>query len=235
MKHNFLFVAVLFSTIFTVNAVAQTAGYVLYGNGPAGYTDLTGQVSVTALGTAAFESGVFTGAGLPGRICESSNYLQLSFAAAQTMNLTDKFALHVVLQKDGEAADKVQVSFCKNGWNAARISWEIENASIAAGDASDIVLKYGDCRGEETDNWNSYNASTFIGEVEYPAAEIMRICAANGEKFAINAIYLEASYSGTTAISSVSTDIKATKTLRDGQLFILRGNTLYDLNGNQVQ
>ena len=190
MKNKFLFVAVLFSTLFAMHTVAQNAGYILYGNGPEGYTDLTDQVRVTALGSVVYNEGVFTGAGLPGRICETGNYLQLSFASDQTMNLTDQFALHVVLQKDEAAAGKVQVSFCKNGWNAARISWEIENASMASDDASDITLRYA---ARNTDNWNSYAESTFVGEVAYPAAEIIRICAADGESFTISGIYLEAS------------------------------------------
>ena len=173
---------------------AQAKGYVLYGSVPEGYTDLTSKVNVTALGTATFAEGVFTGAGLPGRICESSNYLQLSFNEAQTLALTDKYAVHIVLQKAEAAAGKVQLSLCKNGWNAARAAWEIDNALIAADKVSDIALKYGD---RNTDNWNSYGEAGMIGEaVEFPAAEIMRICAASGEAFTITSIYLEKSFEG---------------------------------------
>ena len=184
-----------FAAIMAIVAIgAQAKGYVLYGSVPEGYTDLTSKVNVTALGTATFAEGVFTGAGLPGRICESSNYLQLSFNEAQTLALTDKYAVHIVLQKAEAAAGKVQLSLCKNGWNAARAAWEIDNALIAADKVSDIALKYGD---RNTDNWNSYGEAGMIGEaVEFPAAEIMRICAASGEAFTITSIYLEKSFEG---------------------------------------
>lgn len=188
MRKFFFFLALAMS-VLTANATK----YALYGEVPEGAVDLTTSVVAEAQGTATFADGVLTGAGLPGRINETSNYLRLSFSEATTMTLTDRFALHMVLQKAAGAAGKVQVSLCKNGWNAARISWEIENAAVAADEASDVVLKYGD---RNTGNWNSYGETGMIGEVEYPAAEIMRISAAAEEQFTILSVYLESAFEG---------------------------------------
>ena len=189
LKKIFFFLALAIAAM-SANATV----YALYGDVPEGATDLTSVVVAEPQGTITFVEGVLTGAGLPGRINETSNYLKLSFSAATPMDLTEQMALHVVLKKVGEPDGNVQVSLCKNGWNAARIAWIIENANIATDAASDVALKYGD---RKTDNWNSYDESSFIGtNVEFPAAEIMRISAANAEQFEITSIYLESAYQG---------------------------------------
>ena len=185
MKKFFLFFAMAVAAM-----AANATTYALFGAVPEGATDLTAKVVAEAQGTAAFAEGVLTGAGLPGRINETSNYLRLSFSEAQDMSLTDEFALHIVLQKADGAAGKVQVSLCNNGWNAARASWEIENADIAADKASDVALKYGD---RNTGNWNSFGESNIVGDKTF-TNEIMRISAANGEQFTITSIYLESKY-----------------------------------------
>ncbi len=181
----------LLSLAVSMAVCLRAATYALYGEVPEGAVDLTSVVVAEAQGSAAFAENVFTGAGLPGRINETSNYLKLSFSEASTMSLTENCAVHVVLQKAEGAVGNVQVSLCKNGWNTARISWEVANADIAADDASDIALKYAD---RKTNNYNSYAESALIGEVEYPAAEILRLSAASGEQFTITSIYLDASY-----------------------------------------
>ncbi len=185
MKKFFLFIAMAVATM-----AANATTYALFGAVPEGATDLTAKVVAEAQGTAAFAEGVLTGAGLPGRINETSNYLRLSFSEAQDLSLTDEFALHIVLQKADGAAGKVQVSLCNNGWNAARASWKIENADIAADKASDVALKYGD---RNTGNWNSFGESNIVGDKTF-TNEIMRISAASGEQFTITSIYLESKY-----------------------------------------
>ena len=158
--------------MFTMSMHAQTpVGYTLFGSNPDGYTDLTASVTAQAIGTAVWDANILTGKGLPGRICETSNYLQMSFNAATTMTLTENYAIHIKLAKVGEAAGDVQLSFCKGGWNAVRVSYIIPNASIGT-DATDIVLNYAD---RNTGNWNSYGEAGTIGTVEYPAGEIFRL------------------------------------------------------------
>ena len=130
--------------MFTMSMHAQTpVGYTLFGSNPDGYTDLTASVTAQAIGTAVWDANILTGKGLPGRICETSNYLQMSFNAATTMTLTENYAIHIKLAKVGEAAGDVQLSFCKGGWNAVRVSYIIPNASTGT-DATDIVLNYAD-------------------------------------------------------------------------------------------
>ena len=173
--------------LFSMSIVANAATYALYGNVPEGATDLTANVSAQALGSATFADGVFTGAGLPGRICESSNYLQMNFLAEQAMNLSENFAIHIVVAKAAGAAGDLQLAFCNNGWNAARLGYIIPNASINE-TATDIVLTYAD---RVTTDWNSYGETSFIGTpANFPAAEFLRVCAANAEAFTISSIYV---------------------------------------------
>lgn len=188
MKKLFLFALL---TLMSLGAFAQAPGYALYGAVPYGYTDLTSVATLSANGSAVWADGTFTGAGLPGRINETSNYLKGEFTAAQTMTLTDKLALHVVIQKAAGATGNVQVSLCNGGWNATRLAWVINNADISDSEATDIALDYSAIA---TDNWNSYghpngfvdaNGKSFSGE-------ILRISAASGEQFTITQIYLDA-------------------------------------------
>lgn len=168
----------------------ESKGYALFGAVPEGYEDLTSKVKAEAVGSATFVDGVFTGAVLPGRICESGNYLKMSFTEAQVLVLTEDFEVHVVLAKKEAATGDVQVSFCNNGWNAARLGYVIPNASINE-TATDIVLKYKD---SNKDNYNTHpypgTNEKFIG-VNFQN-EIFRLCAATGEQFEITQIYIEA-------------------------------------------
>lgn len=170
---------------------AQNKGYALYGDKPEGYTDLTSNVTASALGSTTFAEGVFTGTGLPGRFNETGNYLQLSLSAAQAMSLTDNFALHIVLQRTAAGSGKVQVSFCNGGWNAARAGWEIDGATITADAETDVVLKFAD---RNTNNYNTHNDGNLKGTDRSFNGEILRLCAANSESFVIKSIYLEATY-----------------------------------------
>ena len=173
--------------LFSMSIVANAATYALYGNVPEGATDLTANVSAQALGSATFVDGVFTGAGLPGRICESSNYLQMNFLAEQAMNLSENFAIHIVVAKAAGVAGDLQLAFCNNGWNAARLGYIIPNASINE-TATDIVLTYAD---RVTTDWNSYGETSFIGTpATFGAAEFLRVCVANAEAFTISSIYV---------------------------------------------
>ena len=173
--------------LFSMSIVANAATYALYGNVPEGATDLTANVSAQALGSATFADGVFTGAGLPGRICESSSYLQMNFLAEQAMNLSENFAIHIVVAKAAGVAGDLQLALCNNGWNAARLGYIIPNASINE-TATDIVLTYAD---RVTTDWNSYGETSFIGTpATFGAAEFLRVCAAAAEAFTISSIYV---------------------------------------------
>ncbi len=192
----------LFLSVMAVLLLGSTAimaqeskGYALFGAVPEGYEDLTSKVTIEAVGSATFVDGVFTGAGLPGRICESGNYLKMSFTEAQALTLTEDFEVHVVLAKKEAAVGNVQVAFCNNGWSAARLGYIIPNASINTTD-TDIALAYAD---RVTTDWNSYGEASFIGApASFPAAEIFRLCAAAGEQFTIKAIYVTTESAGNT-------------------------------------
>lgn len=173
----------------------ESKGYALFGTVPEGYEDLTSKVTIEAVGSATFVDGVFTGAGLPGRICESGNYLKMSFTEAQALTLTEDFEVHVVLAKKEAAVGNVQVAFCNNGWNNGRLGYTIANADINTTD-TDIALAYAD---RVATDWNSYGEASFIGApASFPAAEIFRLCAAAGEQFTIKAIYVTAESAGNT-------------------------------------
>jgi len=189
MKHIHSFMVMLLGMFLfsaSLYATDPIPGYTIFGPNKYGYTDLTSNVNTQKVGTVTYADSVFTGKGLPGRICETGDYLQMSFSAAQTMTLTDKYAIHIKLVKVGTPTDKVQVSFCNNGWNATRVSYEIPNASITG---DEVVLKFGD---RNIDNWNSYGESNSYGENRSFSNEIFRICAANNEQFKITQIYIKA-------------------------------------------
>lgn len=186
MKKTLLLFAM---TCMTIMASATT--YALYGTVPAGASDLTAKVSAAAVGTATWSEGVFTGAGMGGRICQGGNYLKLSVAEPQTLSLTGELALHIVLQRSAEGAGNVQVALCNNGWNDARAGWTIDAKDIVAGEDKDIVLKMED---RVTSDWNSFNEGNLYGENREFKAEILRLAAADGEAFAIKSIYVESAY-----------------------------------------
>lgn len=192
-----LFLSVIAMMLLGSTAIMaqESKGYALFGTVPEGYEDLTSKVTIEAVGSATFVGGVFTGAGLPGRICESGNYLKMSFTEAQALTLTEDFEVHVVLAKKEAAVGNVQVAFCNNGWNNGRLGYTIANADINTTD-TDIALAYAD---RVATDWNSYGEASFIGApASFPAAEIFRLCAAAGEQFTIKAIYVTAESAGNT-------------------------------------
>lgn len=203
MKHKFLFLAVLLSTLFTTSLWAQTpAGYAIFGDVPYGYTDLTEKVVAAPQGSVTFSENVLTGSGLPGRINETGNYLRMSLNEDKSTSLSENFALHIVLKKKAGATNKVQVSLCNNGWNAARISWEIENSAISDESFTNIALNYS---ARNTGNWNSWGETNIVGNRTL-TSEILRICAANGEQFEITQIYLKVNESEPDPVAPVAGD-----------------------------
>ncbi len=210
MKHKFLFLTVLLSTLMSINLWAQTPGYAIYGDVPYGYEDLTSKVTLPAAGSV--DAGILslTGTGLPGRLCES-NYFSFAFNEAVTMTLTDNYAIHVVLKR-ATSANNVQIVLCKNGWNAARAAFELPAASISADDFADVTVAYGDRR---TDNWNSYGESGMINPsgVSFPAAEMLRMSAANGEVIYISQIYIDADATVPDPVAPVAGDTDAPESL----------------------
>lgn len=197
----------LLFTLFAVcaaffTAVAQTPGYAIFGDVPYGYTDLTANVSTAPQGSVTFSENVLTGSGLPGRINETSNFLRMSLNEATSTSLSENFALHIVLKKKAGATNKVQVSLCNNGWNAARISWEIENSAISDESFTNIALNYS---ARNTGNWNSYGETNIVGNKTL-TSEILRICAANGEQFEITQIYLKVNESEPDPVAPVAGD-----------------------------
>lgn len=189
---------ILFMAALTLTAMGQTPGYALYGDVPTDYTDLTNNVTVSAQGTVTKDADpplTFTGKGLSGsQYCNTSNHLRFDFNAAQPMSLTNNFALHIFIKKAESATGDVQICLCKNGWNANRIPWLIANSAISSDEYSEVVLKYSDRN--TSISWNSYGDGNLIGtDVNFEAAEVVRICAANGEQFMIEKIYLEATMS----------------------------------------
>lgn len=210
MKHKFLFLAVLLSTLFTTGLWAQTPGYALYGDVPYGYEDLTSKIVLPT--SATVDAGIMslTGIGLPSRLCES-NYLSFSLNEAVSMTLTSNYAIHVVLKR--AASDKnVQIVLCKNGWNAARAAFELPAASISADDYADVTVAYGDRR---QDNWNSYGDAGMIdaGGVSFPAAEVLRMAAENSEVLYISQIYIDADATSPDPVAPVAGDIDAPESL----------------------
>lgn len=197
----------LLFTLFAVcaaffTATAQTPGYAIFGDVPYGYTDLTANVSSVPQGSVTFAENILTGSGLPGRINETSNYLRMSVNEVTSTSLTENFALHIVLKKKAGATNKVQVSLCNNGWNAARISWEIENSAISDESFTNIALNYS---ARNTGNWNSYGETNIVGSKTL-TSEILRICAANGEQFEISQIYLKADETSPDPVAPIAGD-----------------------------
>lgn len=197
----------LLFTLFAVCAVffsatAQTPGYAIFGDVPYGYTDLTANVVAAPQGSVTFSENVLTGSGLPGRINETGNYLRMSLNEATSTSLSENFALHIVLKKKAGATNKVQVSLCNNGWNAARISWEIENSAISDESFTNIALNYS---ARNTGNWNSFGETHIVGNKTL-TSEILRICAANGEQFEITQIYLKVNESEPDPVAPVAGD-----------------------------
>lgn len=181
--------------IFDAPTPISGEGYVLYGckNIPQSYTDLNNYVAYTDQGNLTLDDSRFlaikgTGS-LPTRICSGSDYLQMSLKAAQTLSLDqDLFTLHIVVAKKRGTTGDLQVAFCKNGWNSARLGYTIANSRIGT-TPTDIALTFVD---RKTDSYNSHNENVFWGiNVNYEAEEFLRICAAANQEFMITGVYIE--------------------------------------------
>lgn len=237
IKKRFLTILSAMVVLFCYSAAvsAQTPGYALYGDVPYGYTDLTSNVTASAQGSVTKDADApltFTGKGLSGsQYCGTGNYLRLAFNAAQQMSLTSDFALHILIKKAETATGDVQICLCKNGWNANRIPWLIANSAISSSEYSEIVLKYADRN--TSISWNSYGDGNLIGtNVNFEANEMMRICAANGEQFMIDKIFLEATYTEPTPGPGPEPEPVAEKRyyfVRGGDLPVIDGVTMVDL------
>ena len=169
----------------TIMASANT--YALYGTAPTNATDLTAAVTATGLGKVTFSDGTLTGAGLPGRLCETGDYLQLTFSAEQKLTLKEAYSVCLVVKKGATATGGMQVSFCNGGWNAARSSWAVAAGDISDSEFTTVKLAFDD---RNTGNWNSYAEANTYGTDRAFNGEIMRICAGNAEQYEISAIYV---------------------------------------------
>ena len=177
--------------LFTAHAQTP-AGYAIFGPAPHGYTNLTESVSFT---TTNFENRTLTGIGLNTITCQNNVAVSFSLSEAKNLELTKNFALHIVLSKI-TATGKVEVSLCNNGWNTARASWDIANASIEE-TSTNIALLFSDRIGDGDNTWRSHNTSNIYdknkdSETKSYSGEILRICAAASESFEITQIYIKA-------------------------------------------
>lgn len=192
MKHKFLFLAVLLSTLFTTGLWAQTPGYAIFGDVPSGYTDLRSSVNVPNV-----SEGILTISGTQhsNHICQdASKSIEVKPSANFDMTLSGDFAIHMKIKKAEGTNNNVQLSFCCNNWNSIRAGFLIETSSLPTDDFEEIIIKHSDkmtnangqyyCDGNltGTHTWNSNG-------------DFLRIAAANGEAIYISQIYIEAEYS----------------------------------------
>jgi len=218
MKHKFLFLAVLLSTLFTTSLWAQTPGYAIFGDKPYGYTDLRDQIEVSIpavitgqdinSSSSVYAKPVnnnsisFTGQGLSGgHACQNYASLSIRFASAQTMTLTDNMTIHIKIKRaDDKTSGLIRLSMIKGTWGAARLSFQIANNEITTS-ISEYVLSY---QAPLTSfGVSTYNQAQLVGsstngtpvDVSYAGGnwnELFRFEAANGEKFEITQIYIKA-------------------------------------------
>ena len=114
MKHKFLFLAVLLSTLFTTSLWAQTPGYAIFGDVPSGYEDLSDKISIPA---GIENEGVLNISGTQhsSHICQNAGTsVEIKPSEAFNMTLTDAFAIHIKMKKAAATSQDVQLSFCNN-------------------------------------------------------------------------------------------------------------------------
>lgn len=183
-----LFLSLTFACLgLFVSTQAQTpAGYAIFGDVPYGYEDLSNYITYTSTN---FTSGTLTGLGLNGITCQNNVAVSFSLSETKALNLTGNFALHIIASKT-TATNKMEVSLCNGGWNAARVSWDIANDLIET-EATNIPLLFTARIGDGDNTWRSHNTGNFAGGKNF-TGEILRICAANGEQFEITQIYIDA-------------------------------------------
>ena len=183
-----LFLSLIFASLglFATTQAQTPAGYAIFGAVPTGYEDLSKYITYTSTN---FTSGTLTGLGLNGITCQNNVAVSFSLSETKALNLTGNFALHIIASKT-TATNKMEVSLCNGGWNAARVSWDIANDLIET-EATNIPLLFTARIGDGDNTWRSYNTGNFAGGKNF-TGEILRICAANGEQFEITQIYIDA-------------------------------------------
>lgn len=213
MKHNSFILTCLFAIFMAMPVLADDPiyGYALFGDVPYKYTDLTSNVEVSLnISSAgdvisasdysdALSSIAFTGKGLGGSyVCHQNVAVSVRFKTAQTMTLTDKQALHIVVKRtDDKTSGVLECSMTQGNWGGSggsRLSYEIANSKVTT-DYSEVVLNYAtDLSYKGT--YSSYNIGNFVETKSYPGGngkEIFRFCAVSGEQFEISQIYIDAS------------------------------------------
>ena len=226
MKHKFLFLAVLFSTLFTTSLWAQTPGYAIFGDKPYGYTDVRSLVNVPNV-----SEGILTISGTQhsSHICQNaSTSIEVKPSANFDMTLSGDFAIHMKIKKAEGTNNNVQLSFCCNNWNSIRAGFLIETSSLPTDDFEEIIIKHSDkmtnangqyyCDGNltGTHTWNSNG-------------DFLRIAAANGEAIYISQIYIEAEYSE----PLTPQDPKRYYFVRSGDLPVIAGIECVDLRATE--
>ena len=183
-----LFLSLIFASLglFATTQAQTPAGYAIFGDVPTGYEELSKYITYTSTN---FTSGTLTGLGLNGITCQNNVAVSFSLSETKALNLTGNFALHIIASKT-TATNKMEVSLCNGGWNAARVSWDIANDLIET-EATNIPLLFTARIGDGDNTWRSYNTGNFAGGKNF-TGEILRICAANGELFEITQIYIDA-------------------------------------------
>ena len=183
-----LFLSLIFASLglFATTQAQTPAGYAIFGAVPTGYEDLSKYITYTSTN---FTSGTLTGLGLNGITCQNNVAVSFSLSETKALNLTGNFALHIIASKT-TATNKMEVSLCNGGWNAARVSWDIANDLIET-EATNIPLLFTARIGDGDNTWRSYNTGNFAGGKNF-TGEILRICAADGEQFEITQIYIDA-------------------------------------------
>ena len=226
MKHKFLFLAVLLSTLFTTSLWAQTPGYAIFGDKPYGYTDVRSLVNVPNV-----SEGILTISGTQhsSHICQNaSTSIEVKPSANFDMTLSGDFAIHMKIKKAEGTNNNVQLSFCCNNWNSIRAGFLIETSSLPTDDFEEIIIKHSDkmtnangqyyCDGNltGTHTWNSNG-------------DFLRIAAANGEAIYISQIYIEAEYSE----PLTPQDPKRYYFVRSGDLPVIAGIECVDLRATE--
>lgn len=183
-KIYILFLATLFVAVTKADI---PAGYAIYGDVPSGYTDLTANISIGDFGGGynGFQTSYieYTGKGLEGNV-GGGNYLRLSFSAAQMLQLTPTFNVHIVMSKAAASENNVQFSLCRNGWDYNRAGKTIPAAFLSTDD-QEIVLANTDLTESP---WGTIRTGD---ETEFGARDVIRFCAVNGEVINIKQIYIE--------------------------------------------
>ena len=137
MKRLFLSLTLACLGLFVSTQAQTPAGYAIFGDVPYGYEDLSNYITYTSTN---FTSGTLTGLGLNGITCQNNVAVSFSLSETKALNLTGNFALHIIASKT-TATNKMEVSLCNGGWNAARVSWDIANDLIET-EATNIPLLF---------------------------------------------------------------------------------------------